>query len=320
MANAQAPTAQYGETNLSGDAIRRHSVMFLDSDSEGNERSSPKTVDKGISSLDYFDCFVNKFTKATEGERLKNLKAYREDSNVQNMAKAVFDFSMTDANRFKFLFETGKNLKLMWQFIYLSFFDQELLMLELKHRQHAEDFNRINAFQIENGVIAKKDGPKVYRLFKLFCLKDRVFNSLVIRERKVIVHVSTETVADNNKPSAMEVESGWKLPDYTDTEMLMDDMGLTLVDFMSRFEKFKVDEISIDDAEDDICFNAKEHFEDSPMMSLIRLRFTEDESTIDGRKEKWSILLLDNFQKTSKSYLQIMETIALFFLRYIQKM
>ena len=55
MANAQAPTAQYGETNLSGDAIRRHSVMFLDSDSEGNEQSSPKTVDKEISSLDYFD-------------------------------------------------------------------------------------------------------------------------------------------------------------------------------------------------------------------------------------------------------------------------
>ena len=71
MANAQAPTTQHGETNLSGDAIRRHSVMFLDSDSEGNERSSPKTVDKEISSLDYFDCFVNKFTKATEGERLK---------------------------------------------------------------------------------------------------------------------------------------------------------------------------------------------------------------------------------------------------------
>jgi len=84
----------------------------------------------------------------------------------------------------------------------------------------------------------------------------------------------------------MEVVSGWKLPNYTDTEMLMDDMGLTLVDFMSRFEKFKVDEISIDDAEDDICFNAKEHFEDSPMMSLIGLRFTEDESTIDWEKRK----------------------------------
>ena len=62
----------------------------------------------------------------------------------------------------------------MWQFIYLRFFDQELLMLELKHKQQAEDFNRINAIQIENVVIAKKDGPKVYRLLKLSCLKDSV--------------------------------------------------------------------------------------------------------------------------------------------------
>ena len=66
MANAQAPTTQHGETNLSG--------MQLE----------------GIQS-----CFwTHKFTKATEGERLKNLKAYREDSNVRNMAKAVFDFSI----------------------------------------------------------------------------------------------------------------------------------------------------------------------------------------------------------------------------------
>ena len=113
MANAQAPTARYGETNFSGDAIKRHSVMFLDSDYEGNENSTPKSVDKEHLGLEYFDGFKNKFTKATEGERLKSLKAYREDNNVQNMAKAVFDFSMIDENRFKFLFETGTKLKLM---------------------------------------------------------------------------------------------------------------------------------------------------------------------------------------------------------------
>ena len=127
----------------------------------------------------------------------------------------------------------------------------------------------------------KKMDLKCIVCLKLFCLKDRVFNSLIVRERKVVVHVSTENAADSNKPSAMEVESGWKLPDYTDTEMLMDDMGLSLVGLMSRFKKFKVDEISIDGAEDDICFNTKEHFEESPMMSLIGLRFTEDESTIE---------------------------------------
>ena len=74
MANSQASTAQYEETNLSGDAISRHSVMFLDADSEGNEKRTPKTVDKETSGLEYFDGFKSKFTKATEGERLKNLK------------------------------------------------------------------------------------------------------------------------------------------------------------------------------------------------------------------------------------------------------
>ena len=57
--------------------------------------------------------------------------------------------------------------------------DQDLMMLELRYKQYAEDFNGINTFQMEKGLIAKKDWPKVYRLFKLFCLKDRMFNSLV---------------------------------------------------------------------------------------------------------------------------------------------
>jgi hypothetical protein len=39
---------------------------------------------------------------------------------MQIMAKAVFDYSMEDNDRFKLLFETGSNLKRIWQFIYLS--------------------------------------------------------------------------------------------------------------------------------------------------------------------------------------------------------
>ena len=50
--------------------------------------------------------------------------------------------------------------------------DQDLMMLELRYKQYAEDFNDINAFQMEKGLIAvKKDGPKVYRLFKLLLSK-----------------------------------------------------------------------------------------------------------------------------------------------------
>ena len=45
--------------------------------------------------------------------------------------------------------------------------------------------------------------------------------------------------------SAMIVETDLKLPSYTGTDLMMDDIGLFAIEFMSRFEKFKVDEISI---------------------------------------------------------------------------
>ena len=72
--------------------------------------------------------------------------------------------------------------------------------------------------------------------------------------------------------SAMDVESNVLLPIYTDTEILMDDSSISLTDFISRFEKFKVDEVSIDEAEDDICFNAKDVFDESRIVSLIGLK------------------------------------------------
>ena len=79
----------------------------------------------------------------------------------------------------------------------------------------------------------------------------------------------------------MEVESGLILPIYTDTELMMDDFSLSNVEFMSRFEKFKVDEMSIDKAEDDICFNAQDMFEGSSSIGLNGLKYTEDESTVE---------------------------------------
>ena len=79
--------------------------------------------------------------------------------------------------------------------------------------------------------------------------------------------------------SAKEVDSGLKLPTYSDLEIMMDNTNITIVVRMSRFEKFKVDEVSIDDSVDDICLNAKDVFYECSNVSLIRLRFTEDEST-----------------------------------------
>ena len=86
--------------------------------------------------------------------------------------------------------------------------------------------------------------------------------------------------------SAVEVESYLTLPVYTETEVLMDDVQLSTIDFMSRFERFKVDEVSIDEAEDDICFNAQDMFEGSSCFGLNGLKYTEDESTVEWEKRK----------------------------------
>ena len=212
MSSSQKSTNLLAETMAKAEAIKKHSVLLEDSDSEEADRSYIKETAE--IEVEFFEPFHNKFTKKSEGERFQLLKIFREDSNMQLMAKAVFDFSMEDNDRFKLLFETGSNLKRMWQFIFLSFMDQELMMLELRYKQYAEDFNRINAFQTEKNLIAKKDGPKVYRLFKLFCLKDRVFNSLVKREKKV-KPTSTEVMVNTPAPIAMEVENGLKLPVYS---------------------------------------------------------------------------------------------------------
>ena len=84
----------------------------------------------------------------------------------------------------------------------------------------------------------------------------------------------------------MEIETVLKLPKLTDTEVMMDDNSISLTEFMSRFKKFKVDEVSIEDAEDAICFNSKDVFDESRVVSLIGLKYTEDESTIDWEKRK----------------------------------
>ena len=126
-----------------------------------------------INATDYFKPFTNKSAKKDPGKILSKLKEFRENSNIQILAKAVFDFSMNDIQLvwiFFFTVAKEENMKLIWQFIYLSFYDQDLLILELRCK-NAENFTRINSFQLQCGLIAKKDVQIVYCLFKLFCLK-----------------------------------------------------------------------------------------------------------------------------------------------------
>ena len=89
--------------------------LQLHLDDSDRERKYGKTAE-----FEFSEPFHNKFTKKSEDERFQSFKIYREDNTKQIMAKAVFDYSMEDNDRFKLFFETGGNLKRIWQFIYLS--------------------------------------------------------------------------------------------------------------------------------------------------------------------------------------------------------
>ena len=124
-------------------------MILNDSDSDdtiSNTTSLDRNLDESLETVDCFGWFNNKLINKDADYRLKKLKVFREDSQMQSLAKSVFDFSMDDNERFKLLFDTEGNLKLIWQFVYLSFFDQDIMMLELKYKQHTEDVHRINTF------------------------------------------------------------------------------------------------------------------------------------------------------------------------------
>ena len=53
------------------------------------------------------------------------------------------------------------------------------------------------------------------------------------------------------------MQSDLILPIYTDKEIMMDNISPSNVDFKCIFEKFEVDEVSIDEAEADICLMLK---------------------------------------------------------------
>ena len=75
---------------------------------------------------------------------------------------------------------------------------------------------------------------------------------------------------------------------------MMDDANISMIEFLSRFKNFKVDEISTDKEEDNKCFNAKDCFEHSRVISLIGLQYMKDENINEWEKKNWNTLQLSS--------------------------
>ena len=82
----------------------------------------------------------------------------------------------------------------------------------------------------------------------------------------------------------MEIETELKLPKYTETKVMMDNNSVSMTELMSRFDTFNVDEVSIEDAEDDIRFNSKDIFDYSRVVSLIGLITLKSKVLLSGIK------------------------------------
>ena len=112
MNTANTSTNLGGENASANKQIRKFPLLINDSDSDDNILNVG--LDESVQTVECFSCFNNKFANKDAGYRLSKLKMYREDSQMQSLAKSVFDFSMDDNDRFKLLFETEGNLKLIW--------------------------------------------------------------------------------------------------------------------------------------------------------------------------------------------------------------
>ena len=82
---------------------------------------------------------------------------------------------------------------------------------------------------------------------------------------------------------------------------------------------FKVDEISINKAENDICFYTKDAFDSSPLVSLIGLRYTEDENTIEWEKRKVEYTPATFLQTNFQDLLKSVKITVRFYSLYIQQ-
>ena len=83
---------------------------------------------------------------------------------------------------------------------------------------------------------------------------------------------NVDNTTNEQGATAMDIVSEYQSLTYTDTEKLIADTSI-----------FKVDNISIDDAENDVLFNANKNFEESGIIPLFCLNFDLEECT-----NKWS--------------------------------
>ena len=121
-----------------------------------------------------------------------NLWIYREEGAIQKLAKVVFDFSIEEKKKFELLFDSESNIMA----IHLSeCYGSRYHDDEPRYKLYNDDFARINDVQVNTEHFERRESPKIYRLFKLSYMKDKIFYAFTNRPK-------LDAIVPEQKPEA----------------------------------------------------------------------------------------------------------------------
>ena len=120
MASLKSSAGVVGEAQMREGSIIKYSMLLQDSSSDSDTNATarrPIIADKGpldankgdATANEFFTAFQNKYNNKDVGFRMARLKSYHEDSLMQSLARAVFDFNLDGKKCFEVLFETEGN-------------------------------------------------------------------------------------------------------------------------------------------------------------------------------------------------------------------
>ena len=151
-------------------------------------------------------------------------------------------------------FNEGDRLKRIWEYICVSFNEQEILLTEPGYGKYCVDFDALKKYQKQTGYVLKSRAYKVYKLFRFFIMKDPILHA-ISREQTIVTQVDVSANSAETSLVEMEIAREHTLPKlrFSDTEKLLDDLLLSQIVQASRFNTYSSDGYDSMEAERDIC-------------------------------------------------------------------
>ena len=193
-----------------------------------SEETKSEGTNAPIILVEKYAQFTNQFIDKPIVEQKDKLDEMRNSSILRALVRTAEDFTLEEEEKYALLFNEGDRLKRIWEYIYVSFNEQEILLTEPGYGNYCVDFDALKEYQKQTGYILKNSAYKVYKLFRFFVMKDPILHA-VSREQINVTQVDVSANSAETPLVEMDIASENSLPKlrFTDTEKLMDDLSLT---------------------------------------------------------------------------------------------